>query len=153
MEINVTVNAPELSAAINNLANAISGQIVAPQVTAQVAPITPVAPAPQVVPQPTQSAPVQQETATQPTAPTTTPVAPAPQPTAPVAPTPQPQATAETAITLEALCAAGAKLVESGQMAQVIALLGKYGVQAINQLPAEKYTEFATELRAIGGQI
>lgn len=150
MEINVTVNAPELSAAINNLANAISGQIVAPQVTAQVAPSAPVAPAPQVAPQPTQSAPVQQETATQPTAPTTTPVAPAPQPTAP---TPQPQATAETAITLEALCAAGAKLVESGQMAQVIALLGKYGVQAINQLPAEKYTEFAAELRAIGGQI
>lgn len=149
MEINVTVNAPELSAAINNLANAISGQIVAPQV----APSAPVAPAPQVAPQPTQSAPVQQETATQLTAPTTTPVAPAPQPTAPVAPTPQPQATAETAITLEALCAAGAKLVESGQMAQVIALLGKYGVQAINQLPAEKYTEFAAELRAIGGQI
>jgi hypothetical protein len=38
-------------------------------------------------------------------------------------------------------------------MGQVIALLGKYGVQAINQLPVEKYIEFAAEIRAIGGQI
>lgn len=65
---------------------------------------------------------------------------------APVAPTAQ-------GITLDAIVQAGARLVEAGQMNQVIALLGKYGVQAVNQIQPPQYEAFAAELRALGAQI
>lgn len=80
------------------------------------------------------------------------------QPQATAAPIAQPQAvapapTAQPQITLEAICNAGAKLVEKGQMNQVIALLGKYGVQAVNQIRPEQFAAFAADLRALGAQI
>jgi hypothetical protein len=38
-------------------------------------------------------------------------------------------------------------------MQQLLALLSKYGVQALTQLDPAQYGAFATELRALGAQI
>ncbi len=59
----------------------------------------------------------------------------------------------QTGVTLEAIVTAGAGLVEKGMMNQVIALLGKYGVQAVNQIQPQQYEAFAAELRTLGAQI
>ena len=47
----------------------------------------------------------------------------------------------------------GAALVDAGKMEPLLALLTKYGVQAITQLQPAQYGVFATELRALGAQI
>ena len=135
-EINVTVNAPEITAALNNLAAAISGNAPAA--------------VPTVAPQPVQTAPVQEEAAN-PTAPVTAaPVAPAqPVPSAP-APSNAPVPTIDT------LSRAGAALCEQGKMPQLIELLGKYGVQAVTQLnnaTPEVLTAFANDLKALGANL
>ena len=55
--------------------------------------------------------------------------------------------------TLEAISIAGARLVDNpSKLADVMALLQKYGIQAINQLPADRYNEFAADLIALGAQ-
>lgn len=80
-------------------------------------------------------------------APTTGTVAPTPvQPTAPVA------APAES-YTVEELSRAGAALIDAGKMPQLLALLGKFGVQAVTQLPKEAYSAFGAELKALGAQL
>lgn len=138
MKINVEVTATEIVTAINNLAKAIEkfgSPVVTPVVTkaepVQAAPVAPV-PAPQPVPT---------------AAPMPTPT-PAPQPVQQAAPEPQ-----QKAITIDMLAAAGAPLVDQGKMQQLMALLNKYGVQAITQLTPDKYDAFAADLRAIGAQI
>lgn len=90
------------------------------------------------------------------------PVAPAPVPT-PAAPpvTPMPTAAAPApavpvtapTYTLDQIAKAGANLVDAGKMEQLLALLTKYGVQAVTQLTPDQYGAFATELRALGAQI
>ena len=57
------------------------------------------------------------------------------------------------AYTLDQLAKAGAALVDAGKMESLMALLAKYGVQAVTQLPPAQYGAFATELRALGAQI
>ena len=74
--------------------------------------------------------------------------APAPQTAAPV----MPVAGAPT-YTLDQISKAGAALVDAGKMEPLLALLTKYGVQAITQLQPAQYGVFATELRALGAQI
>lgn len=153
----IVITAPGLEAAIKGLTEAIvkSGasevtipadtamqitgvqSIVAPapaaqSVTQQVAPAP--APVASTAPQAAAPAPVAVTQTTQQAVP------------APVAPTAQ-------GITLDAIVQAGARLVEAGQMNQVIALLGKYGVQAVNQIQPPQYEAFAAELRALGAQI
>lgn len=118
-------------------------------------PVTPVTPAP--VP------PVTMPPATVvPTQPTPAPVAtptPAPAPAAPaqtVAPTnPAPTVPVTTAptYTLDQIAKAGASLVDAGKMEQLLALLAKYGVQAVTQLQPDQYGVFATELRTLGAQL
>ena len=97
-----------------------------------------------------------------PTQPTTAPVAtptPAPAPAAPaqtVAPTnPAPTVPVTTAptYTLDQIAKAGASLVDAGKMEQLLALLAKYGVQAVTQLQPDQYGVFATELRTLGAQL
>lgn len=122
---------------------------------APVAPVaTPVTPAP--VP------PVTMPPAVVPTQPTPAPVAtptPAPAPAAPaqtVAPTnPAPTVPVTTAptYTLDQIAKAGASLVDAGKMEQLLALLAKYGVQAVTQLQPDQYGVFATELRTLGAQL
>ncbi|MDR0434627.1 MAG: hypothetical protein LBH21_06135 [Gracilibacteraceae bacterium] len=80
------------------------------------------------------------------------PMAPAAPP--PVSPTPvSPLPAAAPAYTLESLSRAGASLANSGQTEQALALLTKYGVQSVTQLPPEQYGAFATDLRALGVQV
>lgn len=160
MEITVTVNAPELAGAITRLALAIEGKAAINQDGSMAIPAGTVATVKGVEAQPTAApqqptpVPQAQQTAPMPT-PQPTPVpqaapaqAPAPQPT----PVPQ-TAPTQKAITLNDLATAGAGLVDQGKMPQVIALLGKYGVQAITQLQPESFEAFAAELRALGASI
>ena len=155
-EIKITLTVPGLPEAINNLAEAIRGNSAA----------APVASAP-VVQQPTAqatqpvAAPVVNPTPA--AAPVQTPVAnTAPVNTAPVvnaAPSvpsaPAPSNAAAVNYTIEQLSVAGAALCEQGKMPQLIALLGKYGVQAVTQLnPApETLNAFAAELKALGANL
>ena len=156
-EIKITLTVPGLPEAINNLAEAIRGNSAA----------APVASAP-VVQQPTvqatqpEAAPVVNPT-TPAAAPVQMPVAnTAPVNTAPVvnaAPSvpsaPAPSNAAAVNYTIEQLSVAGAALCEQGKMPQLIALLGKYGVQAVTQLnPApETLNAFAAELKALGANL
>lgn len=163
MEITVTVNAPELAGAITRLALAIEGNAAINQDGSMVIPTGTVATvkgvetqptaAPQAAQQPT-PVPQVQQTAPMPT-PQPTPAPQAAPAQAPVQqPTPVPQATpTQKAITLNDLATAGAGLVDQGKMPQVIALLGKYGVQAITQLQPTQFDAFAGELRALGAAI
>lgn len=145
-----------LANAINNLADAIrSNNISVPAGTAPVAieftqpdakadiPQTPVNPITSVV------APVQTPTNTRPINNTVAVNAAASAPTAP--------APSEAAVnyTIEQLSVAGAALCEQGKMAQLIALLGKYGVQAVTQLKPtpDVLNPFAAELKALGANL
>jgi len=94
--------------------------------------------------------------------PTTTPVA---QPTTaamPVGQTPvqqptkQPPATVPTSAptyTLERLAVAATPLIDGGKRQEIVNLLNSFGVQALTQLPKERYGEFATALRQLGAKI
>ena len=155
-EIKITLTVPGLPEAINNLADAIRGNSTAAPVAS--------APVQQPTAQATQpvAAPVVNPT-TPAAAPVQTPVAnTAPVNTAPVvnaAPSvpsaPAPSNAAAVNYTIEQLSVAGAALCEQGKMPQLIALLGKYGVQAVTQLnPApETLNAFAAELKALGANL
>ena len=80
------------------------------------------------------------------------PIQPIPAP-APTDPAPTVPVTTTTTYTLDQIAKAGASLVDAGKMEQLLALLEKFGVQAITQLSSEQYGAFATELRALGAQI
>jgi hypothetical protein len=142
MEMKIKIDVPELVAAVEKLAAAIDKtalNITVPNegtlnfnMPAGNAPVAASAPAP---------------------APTPTPAAPpvTPMPTA-AAPAPAVPVTAPT-YTLDQIAKAGANLVDAGKMEQLLALLTKYGVQAVTQLTPDQYGAFATELRALGAQI
>lgn len=174
-EINVTVSAPAMEQAINCLAAALQNSstgkcschngsqaqqtqtTVAEQPTAASQaqamasaqtqqPVTAASAQPMTAPQaqqPAMATPAQVMAAPQAQQPQT--AAPAQQP--------QIQGTATQGVSLDAIINAGAGLVEKGKMAQVVALLGKYGVQAVNQLQPAQYDAFANELRTLGAQI
>lgn len=138
MEMKIKIDVPELVAAVEKLAAAIDKtalNITVPNegtlnfnMPAGNAPVAP--------------APVQ-------TAPTPAPVA---APASAPAPAPAVPVTAPT-YTLDQIAKAGANLVDAGKMEQLLALLTKYGVQAVTQLTPDQYGAFATELRALGAQI
>lgn len=97
-----------------------------------------------------------------PTQPTPAPVAtptPAPAPVAlaqtaaPTNPAPAAPVTTAPTYTLDQIAKAGASLVDAGKMEQLLALLAKYGVQAVTQLQPDQYGVFATELRTLGAQL
>lgn len=106
--------------------------VPAPQQTAE--PVVPVNP----MPAPVVTAPVAGPQVTPPgNAPTAAPVAAAP------------------AYTVEQIGKAGADLVsqDAAKMPGLLALLQKYGVQAITQLKPEQLGAFATELRGLGAKL
>ena len=43
--------------------------------------------------------------------------------------------------------------MDGGKQQEVLALLAKFGVQALTMLPQEQYGNFATELRILGAKI
>ncbi len=160
LSMTINVEAPALVAAVEKLAaamtvdpNILTPDAPRPQMPAPAA-VPPQMPAPAAVP-PQMPAPA--------TGPAPAPVTPAPAapvtPPAP-APAPAPQTAAPVmpvagapTYTLDQISKAGAALVDAGKMEPLLALLTKYGVQAITQLQPAQYGVFATELRALGAQI
>ena len=124
----------------------VAAASVAPM-PAPAAPVAPVNPTPAPAPvTPTPAAPV--------VAPAPAPAA-GPQVTAPGnAPAAAPVAAAPT-YTVEQIGKAGADLVsqDAAKMPGLLALLQKYGVQAITQLKPEQLGAFATELRGLGAKL
>lgn len=55
--------------------------------------------------------------------------------------------------TIEQLQVAAAGLSGLGKMPQVLGILQRFGIQAMTELPRERYGEFATALREAGAQI
>lgn len=136
LEIKINVNAPDLANAINNLANALSAHtpVSLPQ-TAEPNTSKPIAADPAETP-----APKVEQTEKE--------VAKATQVTSEVQ-----AAQPAKQITLDDLSKAGSALLDLGKMPQLMALLKKYGVQAITQLSPDKYNEFAVELNALGANL
>ena len=144
MEVNVKIEAPDLSAAILKLAEAITPKAVTTHVEQ---PVIPTASAP-ITPAPTTPAPVPGPTAAPvPTAGPSAATVPgnAPAPVVPVAAAPS--------YSMEQIATAGAALVDAGKRDQLLELLGRFGVQAVTQLQPAQFGVFAAELRALGAQI
>lgn len=179
LEMKITITAPDLAAAINNLAAAMNNGSKTAPVEKQAAPVAsapaaqpataPVNPNP--TPAPTVNPTIGQDGAHLTSATTAPPVSPVP-PTvanpAPVAPAPVQQApvtqqpyvapatqvpTAAPTFTLEAIATAGTALVDAGKMDLLMGVLAKYGIDSITKLDPSQYGIFATELRALGAQI
>lgn len=140
-EINVTLTIPGLPEAINNLAQSISNGKITQGAAGVTQPLSVSAPA-----QPAQSA-----------APGNPTPVPAPAPAPPAVPAvPSAPAPSNSVPSIDAISVAGALLCEKGKMPQLLALLRKYGVQAVAQLkdrPAETLNAFSAELRALGANI
>lgn len=158
-EIKITLTVPGLPEAINNLAEAIRGNSTAtPVATAPVqqptAQATQLAAAPTVNPTQPVATPATNG-ATTATTPPVNPVNVPPVTAAQSSPVTQPSPSNAVNYTIEQLSVAGAALCEQGKMPQLIALLGKYGVQAVTQLnPApENLNAFAAELKALGANL
>lgn len=92
----------------------------------------------------------------QPAAPAVTaPVIPAQVPTtpAPVAPPAAAPTAPPPTYAFDDLARAASTLMDAGKQQDLIGLLGGFGVQALTQLPKERYGEFATALRGLGAKI
>ena len=170
------IEAPELVAALNNLADALKHRpVAAPVADKDVLPVkatvdTPVTAAPV---QAVSEAPVVNPTvapvtpiANGPTPATTNaPIAAAPTPVPVEAPAPVTAATSDPApapkvITFEDIALAGGQLLEldakeqsNTRMTQLMDLLKSFGVQAITQLKPEQYADVAAGLRELGAKI
>jgi hypothetical protein len=82
------------------------------------------------------------------------------QPGAPMPQMPLQQAPAQTAVPTEiptydiaSISNACAALMDAGKRADLMQLLGKYGAQALTQLPKDAYGAFVTDLRGMGAKI
>ena len=150
-EFKITIEAPELAKAITELANAMKCKCenaekvendVQYENLANVTPINPapVAPVNQTLINPAPVAPVNQ-----------TPINPAP--VAPVNSAPTVVPTAAPTYTLDMLAKAGTALVDAGKMPELMALLNRFGVEALTSLKPEMYGAMAFELRNLGAQI
>lgn len=77
-------------------------------------------------------------------------------PVAPTAPVAAPAPTVPTAApqyTLEMIATAGSALIDAGKLDQLMALLGKFGVDSLTNLDPKHYGTIAMELRALGAKI
>ena len=176
LEMKITVAAPDLAAAINNLAAALDGKnphtvcnqygtdskhidnvgTINMGMSGKAQPTTPAAP---VNPTPDPTVPTQApgaplsatpaQTAAQaaPTVPVAQPAPVANTAPAPTVPTSAPQ------YTLDMIATAGSALIDAGKMDQLMQLLGKFGVASLTELAPESYGAVAGELRALGATI
>ena len=144
LEMKITIAAPDLAAAINNLAVALANGNTVPaekpakaekqteaKDAAQQAPVNPM----QATGAPLSATPAQ----------TVVPVANVP--VASAVPTGAPT------YTLDMIARAGAALVDAGKMDALCGLLAKYGVEALTALDPAQYGNFANDLRALGAHI
>lgn len=145
-EVRVTVEAPDVCAAVRELAAAMVATAGAPGAVNTAEKQAPV--------QQTAAQPVQQFT--QPAQQFTQP---APNTMAqtfqqPVTQTqPAQQAPAARQYTADEIARAGASLLEKGLMPQLISLLGKYNVQSITGLRPDQFPAFAADLKAMGADL
>lgn len=102
----------------------------------------------------TESATIATESAT--IAPTPEPVK-AAEPAAPGAPEPPAAPTVPTAptkkYTLDELLAATAPLMDAGKISELQALMQKFGVPSMMEIPEDRYGELATALRELGAEL
>ena len=176
LEMKITVAAPDLAAAINNLAAALDGKnphtvcnqygtdnkhidnvgTVNMGMSGKAQPTTPAAPvnptpAPTVPTQapgaPLSATPAQTAAQAAPTVPVAQPAPVANTAPAPTVPTSAPQ------YTLDMIATAGSALIDAGKMDQLMQLLGKFGVASLTELTPESYGAVAGELRALGATI
>lgn len=142
LEVKVTIVAPELSGAINNLAAAIGGKATQSAPIAQQMPTpAPTAPVTSQMPAPTPQMPTPMAAPTPVTnAPTNYPA-----PNVPLAPPPQ--------YTVDQIMAAGATLMDAGKVNELMNLLHSFGVQAVMDLKPEQLGAFATAMRELGAKI
>lgn len=137
-QMSITITAPDLqglTVKVKELSDKLSGKAAIatmPQATGAlpVMPAQPVQPvAPQPGPQPSSAPPI------------------APQPPIGAVPTSAPQ------YTVEQLQMAAAPLMDAGKQNELIALLNRFGVNAMTELPKEQYGAFAMALREMGAQL
>lgn len=176
LEMKITIAAPDLAAAINNLAAALDGKnphtvcnqygtdnkhidnvgTINMGMSGKAQPTTPAAPvnptpAPTVPTQapgaPLSATPAQTAAQIAPAAPVVQPAPVANTAPAPTAPTSAPQ------YTLDMIATAGSALIDAGKMDQLMQLLGKFGVASLTELAPESYGAVAGELRALGATI
>ena len=176
LEMKITVAAPDLAAAINNLAAALDGKnphtvcnqygtdnkhidnvgTVNMGMSGKAQPTTPAAPvnptpAPTVPTQapgaPLSATPAQTAAQVAPAVPVAQPAPVANTAPAPTVPTSAPQ------YTLDMIATAGSALIDAGKMDQLMQLLGKFGVASLTELAPESYGAVAGELRALGATI
>ena len=176
LEMKIPVAAPDLAAAINNLAAALDGKnphtvcnqygtdnkhidnvgTVNMGMSGKAQPATPAAPvnptpAPTVPTQapgaPLSATPAQTAAQIAPTVPVVQPAPVANTAPAPTVPTSAPQ------YTLDMIATAGSALIDAGKMDQLMQLLGKFGVASLTELAPESYGAVAGELRALGATI
>lgn len=141
-EVRITIEAPELAGAINNLAAAMGGAKLVPQQTT-----TPVMQQPSVNPQVVAapaSAPVQPSSLPSP-GPAAQAMPSYPAPNVPLAQPPK--------YTVDQIMAAGASLMDAGKVNELMNLLHSFGVQAVMDLKPEQLGAFATGLRELGAKI
>ena len=159
LEMKITVAAPDLAAAINNLAAALDGKnpytvcnqygtdnkhidnvgTINMGMSGKAQPAAPAAPVnPTATPTAAQVAPAVPVAQPAPVANT------AP---APTVPTSAPQ------YTLDMIATAGSALIDAGKMDQLMQLLGKCGVASLTELAPESYGAVAGELRALGATL
>lgn len=171
LEMKITIAAPDLAAAINNLAVALANGNTVPaekpakaekqteakdaaqQAQAPVNPMqatgAPLSATPAQTVAPVANVPVAPAVVQQ-AAPAVAPVAQAPVAQAPVA---SAVPTGAPTYTLEMIARAGTALVDAGKMDALCGLLAKYGVEALTALDPAQYGNFANDLRALGAQI
>ena len=144
LEMRITIAAPDLAAAINNLAVALANGNTVP------------AEKPAKAEKQTEAKDAAQQAPVNPMQATGAPLSATPaQTVAPVANVPVASAvpTGAPTYTLDMIARAGAALVDAGNMDALCGLLAKYGVEALTALDPAQYGNFANDLRALGAQI
>ena len=140
------------SASVNSAANVVPAHEPSPQVTPAEAPAAPAPAVEKATPAPA----VEKATPAPATEPITlestpnTPEIPKATPDAPVAAVPVAPA---KEYSLDELLTATAPLMDAGKIADLQALMQKYGVASMMEIPKEKYGELATDLRALGAKL
>lgn len=158
MEVHITISTPDLAGAICALAEAISTSTPAtapaartPRTRKKAAVENPVSdPAPVPVQETPTAPPVTSTPAPETSAPVTAAVNPVTGESVNTAPV---NTHTERVYTMDELANAGAALLDRGLMEQLMAVLGKFGVQIITQIQPSQYAALAAELRALGADI
>lgn len=162
MNFTLTIQAPGLEKALENLAFALQGKQV--QTSQPFVNATQMVPQQQPMPEQVQqpappaavptSAPVQQPMQQQQPMQSAPQQQPMSQPTQPVPQQQQqPVPTSQAAYSMDQLAVAATQLMDAGKRDQLMQLLAAFGVQALTALPQEQYGAFATKLRELGANI